>query len=54
MKVQKQLSDRRGDKIYYKYVLVLPADIIEKAKLKEGEELDVKVENDEIRIKKKE
>ncbi len=54
MKVQKQLSDKRGNKTYYKYVIVLPTDIIEKANFKEGEELDVKVENGEVKIKKKE
>jgi bifunctional DNA-binding transcriptional regulator/antitoxin component of YhaV-PrlF toxin-antitoxin module len=53
MKVQKQLSKKRGDKIYHKYVIVLPENIIKEAKLKEGDDLDVEVKNGEVRLKKK-
>ena len=39
MKIQKQVSDKRGNKKYYKYVVVLPKKAVDIAKLKEGDEL---------------
>ena len=53
MKLQKQLSRKSGDKIYPKYVTVIPPKIIEEAGLKEGQELKVKVVNGKIVLEKK-
>ena len=53
MKVQKHFVNKRGNKSYYKYVIVIPPEIIEEAKLKEGDELDVEVKGEEVRLKKK-
>ncbi len=52
MKLQKQLSRKVGDKEYAKWVAVIPPKIIEEAKLKEGENLDIEVENGKIILKK--
>jgi len=52
MKIQKQLSDKRGDKIYYKYVVVLPEELVKKSELKESDELVGEVEKHKITIKK--
>ena len=41
MKLQKQLSKKYGDRSYHRYVIVIPSKIVEKAELKEGDELDV-------------
>ena len=54
MKIQKQLSHKRGDKIYYKYVIVLPDNLIESSGFKEGDELEAEAKKGEIRLKKKE
>ena len=53
MKLQKHLSKKRGDKIYHKYVVVIPNEIIKKANLKEGDELEATAKKDEIKLKKK-
>ena len=53
MKLQRQLSKKRGSKIYHKYVIVIPEDIIGKSEFKEGDELEVEVKNGEIRLKKR-
>jgi bifunctional DNA-binding transcriptional regulator/antitoxin component of YhaV-PrlF toxin-antitoxin module len=53
MKIQKQLSKKRGDKIYHKYVIVLPENIIKEAKLKEGDDLEATTKDGEVRLKKK-
>jgi len=52
MKLQKQLSNKRGDKTYYKYVLVIPNDIVKEAGFKEGEELEAEARKGEIKLKK--
>ena len=52
MKIQKQLSKKRGNKIYYKYVLVIPSEKIKEAELKEGDELEIKSEKHKLTIKK--
>lgn len=54
MKIQKQLSDKRGDRVYYKYVVVIPEDLIKKAELKESDELVGGAEKHKIILKKAE
>jgi len=53
MKIQKQLSKKRGDKIYYKYMLNIPLEEMEKAELKEGQELEAESKKGEIKLRKK-
>lgn len=53
MKIQKQLSKKRGSKIYHKYVVVIPPEVIEKAGLKEGDELSAEASKNKIVLKKK-
>ena len=48
MKLQKQKTDyKRG---YYKYVVVIPNEVVEKSKLKEGDELEAKAIRGEIKL----
>ena len=54
MKVQKQLSKKRGDKKYYRYTINLPEDKLEEAGFKEGDELEAEVvKKGEVRLRKK-
>ena len=53
MKIQKQLSKKRGDKIYYKNVVVIPDDVLEKAGFKGGEELEVEAKKGELKLKRR-
>jgi hypothetical protein len=53
MKIQNHLTDKRGDKTYYNYVIVVPPDVVEKAGFKEGEELEAESKKGEIKLKKK-
>ncbi len=39
MRLQKQLSVKRGAKVYYKYLLVIPNEIVEKLGWVESQEL---------------
>ena len=52
MKLQKQLSKKYGDKKYYRYTVVIPNELVEKAELKEGDELDADVSKHHISLKK--
>jgi len=52
MKIQKQLSKKRGDKKYYKSVLNLPSELLKKAGFKEGDELEAEAKKGEIRLRK--
>ena len=52
MKIQKQLSKRVGEKVYYKYAVVLPEKLIEESGIKVGEELKGEVKNGSIVLKK--
>lgn len=52
MKLQKQLSKKRGDKIYHKWVIVLPDKVIEDSGLKEGDELEAQAKKGEVRLRK--
>lgn len=53
MKLQKRLSRIYNGKRYYKYILVIPSEDIEKANLKEGDELTSETRNKELIFKKK-
>jgi len=53
MKLQKQLSRKVGGTEYAKYVIVIPPKIVEEAKLKEGEELEIQVNGKKITISPK-
>lgn len=52
MKIQKQLSNKRGKKIYHKYVIIIPPELVKESGL-EGHELQAEVSKGEIRLKKK-
>jgi predicted molibdopterin-dependent oxidoreductase YjgC len=52
MKIQKQLSKKRGDKVYYKYVVNISPKLIEKSQLKEGDEIYAEAKKGEIKLKK--
>jgi len=51
MIIQKQLSKKRGEKIYHKYVIVLPEEALKDAGFKEGDELVAKVKKGEIKLR---
>ena len=53
MRLQKQLSRKVSGTTYPKYVLVVPPKIIEKAKLKGGDELEVEIDGKKIIISPK-
>lgn len=53
MKLQKQLSRKVGNTAYPKYVIVLPPKVVEEAKIKEGEELEIQVAGKKITISPK-
>lgn len=53
MKLQKRLSRKYKDKIYHKYIIVMPQEDIKKSGFKEGDEIISEVERGEIRLKKK-
>ena len=53
MKLQKQLSKKRGDKIYNKFVVVIPPDVINESGFKEGDELVAEAKKGEIKLRKK-
>lgn len=48
MKIQKHISDKRGNKVYYKYVIVLPSKIIKKLGFKAGNELKTDVKDGKL------
>ena len=52
MKLQKQLSRKSENTIYPKWVVVIPPKDIEKLGWKEGEELETKVKNGKLVIKR--
>lgn len=52
MKLQKQLSRKVGNKEYAKWVAVIPPKLIEEVKFKEGQELDIEVQDGKLIIKK--
>jgi len=52
MKLQKQLSRKVKDVEYAKWVLVIPPNIIEKLKWKEGQELEAEIRENVLVVKK--
>ena len=52
MKLQKQLSKKYGNKKYYRYSIVLPSELVKKAELKEGDELEGEASKHNISLKK--
>ena len=52
MKLQKRFLREVNGKMYYKYLVQIPPEIIKEAKLKEGDELDIKVGKGEVRLRK--
>jgi len=53
MKLQKHFAKKLRDKSYYKYVVVIPPELIKEAGFKEGEELDAEAKKGEIKLKKR-
>jgi len=53
MKLQKRFLRKYKEKDYYKYMINIPPEAVEKAQLREGDELDVEVKKGELRLKKK-
>jgi formylmethanofuran dehydrogenase subunit D len=53
MKIQKQLS-RKGkeNKDYYKYVIILPEELLKESGFKEGDEIKGEAKKGEIRLRK--
>ena len=52
MKLQKQLSRKVGDVEYAKWVLVIPPNIIEELKWKEGQEVEAEIKENKLIMKK--
>jgi len=52
MRLQKQLSKIVGKKRYYKYVIVLPSNILKKLGFKAGDELKADVKENKLVIRK--
>ncbi len=50
MRLQKQLSRKVGAVEYAKWVLVVPPNIIEELKWKEGQELKAKIKDNKLLI----
>ena len=52
MYLQKQLSKKIGDKLYAKYVIVVPPKMVEELGWKAGEELEAEVKGGKLVIEK--
>ena len=52
MKLQKQLSRKVGDIEYAKWVLVIPPNMVEELKWKEGQELKTEIKEGNLIVKK--
>jgi antitoxin component of MazEF toxin-antitoxin module len=53
MRLQKHFAKKLGNKSYYKYVVVIPPELVEKANFKEGQELGAEAREGEIRLRGK-
>jgi len=51
VKLQRQLSKKRGNKVYHKYVIVLKDELVDSAGFKEGDELEAEAKKGEIKLK---
>jgi hypothetical protein len=54
VKIQKQFVNKRGDKSYYKYVLVLNPELLSSSGFHSGDELTAEAKKGEIKLKKSE
>lgn len=52
MKLQKQLSKKRGEKKYYRYVINIPSKIVKKLGFKAGDELKADVKGNKLIIER--
>ena len=52
MKLQKRFLRKYNDKDYFKFMVNIPPEVIEKAQLKEGDELKVRVKDSKIILEK--
>ena len=50
MQIQKQVSKKVGDKVYYKYVLVIPNKVFVSSDINEGDEVEAVVQKGEIKL----
>jgi len=53
MKLQKRFLRKHNNKDYFKFMVNIPPELIEKADLKEGDELQGEAEKDQIKLIKK-
>ena len=53
MKIQRHFVNKRGNKSYYKFVIVVPPEIITKANFKPGDELEADAKKGEIKLRRK-
>jgi len=53
MKIQKQLSKKRGDKKYFRHVVNINESLMEQSGFKEGDELEAEAKKGEIKLRKK-
>jgi len=53
MKLQKRFLRKYKNKDYYKFMINLPPEIIEKSGFKEGDELEAEAKKGEIKLKKR-
>lgn len=53
MKLQKRFLREVNKKKYYKFMINIPPELVEKAKFKEGDELEGKAEKNKIVLRKK-
>jgi len=53
MKLQKQLSKKTENKVYSKYVIVIPEKNIKESGLRAGDKLDISSGNESIILRKK-
>ena len=52
MKLQKQISRKVGEVEYAKWVLVIPPNIVEELKWKEGQELEAEIKENRLVVMK--
>jgi len=52
MKLQRQVAYKYKEKTHYKYVIVIPQDIIEELKWNEGQELKTTISDSQLVIEK--
>ena len=53
MKLQAQVTKKKGEKPYPKYAVILPRQAVEKAGFEKGDELEASARKGEIRLRRK-